>query len=204
MIIHHSEFEISAVRPNQWPMDGLPEFAFVGRSNVGKSTLLNRLLNRKKLARVSAQPGKTRQINFFVINDSFRFVDLPGYGYAAVSKRDRAQFASMIDKYLLNRNPLVRIIQLIDIRHAPSDNDIEVHGGLKRLGIPILLVATKLDKVSKSKVQPHIKAIRQSLETQAPILPVSADKREGLEPLWEVLEQDIQAYQSFVESTEEE
>lgn len=142
MIIRSAEFEISAVRPNQWPEGGLPEFAFIGRSNVGKSTLLNRLLNRKSLARVSAQPGKTRQINFFRINDAFRFVDLPGYGYAAVSKRERSAFADMIDEYLLNREPLARIFQLVDIRHEPSKDDVAVHAALLELDVPVSVIAT--------------------------------------------------------------
>lgn len=203
MIIHSSEFEISAVRPNQWPIGGLPEFAFLGRSNVGKSTLLNRLLNRKNLARVSAQPGKTRQINFFVINEKFRFVDLPGYGYAAVSKRDRATFASMIDRYLIDRQPLVRIVQLVDIRHEPSKDDIAVHEGLQQLDVPLLVVATKLDKIAKSKLDSHVKTIRKTLDSHVPILPVSAEKQIGLERIWETFEQDMSSYESFLPATDE-
>lgn len=191
MIIHSSEFEISAVRPSQWPEGGLPEFAFIGRSNVGKSTLLNRLLNRKNLARVSAQPGKTRQINFYVINDRFRFVDLPGYGYASVSKRERSQFASMIDKYLLEREPLCRIVQLVDIRHEPSKDDVAVHQGLCELDVPLLVLATKMDKIGKSQVASHVKKIRQTLQSGVEIYPVSAEKRVGLDELWTLFEADM-------------
>lgn len=203
MIIHNSEFEISAVRPNQWPVGGLPEFAFLGRSNVGKSTLLNRLLNRKKLARVSGQPGKTRQINFFAINEAFRFVDLPGYGYAAVSKRERATFASMIDRYLIDRQPLVRIVQLVDIRHEPSKEDVAVHESLQHLDVPLLVVATKLDKIGKSKLDSHVKMIRKTLDSKIPILPVSAEKQIGLDKIWEIFEQDMASYESFLPATDE-
>lgn len=191
MIIHNATFEISAVRPGQWPEGGLPEFAFIGRSNVGKSTLLNRLLSRKALARVSGQPGKTRQINFFAINDQFRFVDLPGYGYAAVSKRERAQFAAMIDRYLTEREPLVRIVQLVDIRHEPSKDDVSVHEGLCELDVPLAVIATKADKIGKSKLDSHVKMIRKRLQTDVKIYPVSAEKRVGLEPIWTLFEADM-------------
>lgn len=191
MIIHSSTFEISAVRPSQWPTGGLPEFAFLGRSNVGKSTLLNRLLNRKSLARVSAQPGKTRQINFYQINEQFRFVDLPGYGYAAVSKKERAQFAAMIDRYLIDREPLLRIAQLVDIRHAPSKDDVEVHAGLRALDVPLIVIATKADKIGKSQIDAHVRQIRKGLQTDVRILPVSAEKRTGLEEIWAILEADL-------------
>ncbi|WAH38946.1 ribosome biogenesis GTP-binding protein YihA/YsxC [Alicyclobacillus dauci] len=194
MIIRSAEFEISAVRPNQWPEGGLPEFAFIGRSNVGKSTLLNRLLGRKNLARTSGQPGKTRQINFFAINKLFRFVDLPGYGYAAVSKTQRAQFAEMIDKYLTEREPLVRIVQLVDIRHEPSKDDISVHEGLRGLDVPLMVIATKMDKISKSKVDSHVKVIRKALQTDVQIYPVSAENRVGLDVIWERFENDMAPY----------
>ncbi|GLV13814.1 putative GTP-binding protein EngB [Alicyclobacillus hesperidum] len=196
MIVRGAEFEISAVRPQQWPDDGLPEFAFLGRSNVGKSTLLNRLLNRKALARVSAQPGKTRQINFFRINDAFRFVDLPGYGYAAVSKREREQFAKMIDRYLLEREPLVRILQLVDIRHLPSKDDVAIHAGLLELDVPVTVVATKLDKVGKSQIPKQLRDIRDALQTRVEIYPISAEKRLGLDELWTLLESDLDRAQS--------
>lgn len=201
MIIHNSTFEISAVRPSQWPEGGLPEFAFIGRSNVGKSTLLNRLLNRKNLARVSSQPGKTRQINFFAINEQFRFVDLPGYGYAAVSKRERSEFASMIDKYLLEREPLCRIVQLVDIRHEPSKDDVAVHKGLAQLDVPLVVVATKLDKIGKSQVPSHVKKIRQTLQANVPIYPVSAEKRLGLDELWALFESDLAEWSEQEELT---
>ncbi|MFB5191084.1 ribosome biogenesis GTP-binding protein YihA/YsxC [Alicyclobacillus fastidiosus] len=201
MIIHNSTFEISAVRPSQWPEGGLPEFAFIGRSNVGKSTLLNRLLNRKNLARVSSQPGKTRQINFFAINEQFRFVDLPGYGYAAVSKRERSEFASMIDKYLLEREPLCRIVQLVDIRHEPSKDDVAVHEGLAQLDVPLVVVATKLDKIGKSQVPSHVKKIRQTLQANVPIYPVSAEKRLGLDELWALFESDLAEWSEQEELT---
>lgn len=194
MIIRSSTFEISAVRPEQWPEGGLPEFAFMGRSNVGKSTLLNRLLNRKALARVSGQPGKTRQINFFNINELFRFVDLPGYGYASVSKRERGTFAKMIDKYLLEREPLVRVFQLVDIRHDPSKEDVAVHQALLELDVPVSVVATKSDKIGKSYVQKNVRNIRNVLRTTAEIYPISAEKRLGLDELWTLLKSDLDTF----------
>lgn len=195
MIVRSSEFEISAVRPSQWPSDGLPEFAFVGRSNVGKSSLLNRLLGRKSLARVSATPGKTQQINFFRVNDQFRLVDLPGYGYAAVSKSSRAAFAKLIEGYLRQRDPLLRVLHLIDIRHDPSAHDVEMHTWLQSLGLPLCVVATKLDKVSKSAVKPSTQNIRSKLRAQCEVMPVSSEKNQGMDDLWSILESDLTSLQ---------
>lgn len=193
MKIRSVEFELSAVRPAQWPADGLPEFAFMGRSNVGKSSLLNRLLGRKSLARVSAKPGKTQQINFFRINEAFRLADLPGYGYAAVSKADRARFAKMVETYLDKRIELKQVFHLIDIRHEPSAMDVEVHQWMTALGLPLTVVATKMDKISKSKVAPSIRVIRQQLETEAAVYPVSAEKQVGLDTLVDLVEQMVSA-----------
>ena len=193
MIIRSAELEAVTVRPDQWPKRMLPEFAFLGRSNVGKSTLLNRLLNRKQLARVSSQPGKTRQINFYLINQAFRFVDLPGYGYAAVSKQERQRFAAMIDRYLNDRECLTRIFHLIDIRHEPTKDDVTVHAALLDLGVPVSVVATKADKIGRSHIPKHVKVIRETLRTPVDIWPVSAEKRTGLEDLWRVMEADLAA-----------
>ncbi|SIS64098.1 ribosome biogenesis GTP-binding protein YihA/YsxC [Alicyclobacillus vulcanalis] len=195
MIIRSADLEATAVHPHQWPKPRLPEFAFLGRSNVGKSTLLNRLLNRKQLARVSSQPGKTRQLNFYLVNQAFRFVDLPGYGYAAVSKQERDRFAAMIDRYLNDRDELCRIFHLVDIRHEPTKDDVAVHRALLELGVPVSVVATKADKIGRSHVPKHIKVIRDILRTPADIWPVSAEKREGLEELWRVIEGDLGAWQ---------
>ncbi len=191
MKIKSAEFELGAVRLAQWPADGLPEFAFIGRSNVGKSSLLNRLLNRKSLARVSGQPGKTQQINFYCINESFRFADLPGYGYAQVSKGTREQFLKMMQIYLSRREPLMRVFHLVDIRHTPSKDDLNWHSELVAAGMPVTVVATKADKLSKSKALQAVKEIRTSLRTPYQLLPVSAEKNTGIDALWEVIEQDI-------------
>jgi GTP-binding protein len=189
--LRSATFEISAVKPAQWPTDGLPEFAFVGRSNVGKSSLLNRLLGRKSLARVSAKPGKTQQINFYRINDEFRFVDLPGYGYAQVSKQERALFVRLMETYLTHRDSLRRVIHLIDIRHEPTKQDIEAHRWLLTLGVPVCVVATKLDKISKSAVNPSLATIRKVLRTPYPVIAVSSEKNVGLDALWDILSGDL-------------
>jgi GTP-binding protein len=193
VIIRSAEFEISAVRQNQWPADGLPEFAFVGRSNVGKSTLLNGLLRRKALAKTSSKPGKTQQINFFRINQSFRFADLPGYGYAAVSKSERLKFMKMTEEYLTRRESLARIFHLIDIRHVATDNDIDFHRRILDLALPITVIATKSDKISKSQVNVSISKIRDRLATPYPIIAVSAEKKSGLDGVWATISADLEA-----------
>lgn len=197
MKIKSTEFELGAVRPAQWPEDGLPEFAFIGRSNVGKSSLLNRLLNRKSLARVSGQPGKTQQINFYRINETFRFADLPGYGYATVSKGTRSQFLKMIGTYLSMREPLMRVFHLVDVRHPPSTDDVNWHRELVGMGLQVTVIATKSDKLSKSRVLQATKEIRMGLQTPYPLLAVSAEKNTGIDELWRVLSLDIEQYSTL-------
>ncbi|MCL6626388.1 ribosome biogenesis GTP-binding protein YihA/YsxC [Alicyclobacillus shizuokensis] len=191
MKIRSLAFELSAVRPAQWPADGLPEFAFVGRSNVGKSSLLNRLLGRRHLARVSSKPGKTQQINFYRVNERFRFADLPGYGYAAVGKGERAAFQRMIHTYLQQRDPLVRVLHLVDIRHHPSRDDLAMHRWLLDLGVPVLIVATKADKVKRSEWVQAPTRIRRELDSPWDVLSVSAEKNMGIDALWAILEDDL-------------
>ena len=191
MIIKTVDFIISAVKPEQYPVEPLPEVAFVGRSNVGKSSLINRLLNRKKAARVSSKPGKTQTINFFLINQAFHLVDLPGYGFAKVSKTQKEQWGKMIEKYLLIRKPLRAVIQLVDIRHAPSKEDINMYHWLAHFGVPTAVIATKADKISKGQWQKHLKVIRESLEMskQTPLLLVSSETGVGKEEIWDMLEE---------------
>lgn len=191
MKLRSMEFELGAVKPAQWPADGLPEFAFVGRSNVGKSSLLNRLLGRKSFARVSATPGKTQQINFYRINDDIRFADLPGYGYASASKTQRAEFAQIIDTYLRERRSTLRIFQLVDVRHDPSADDVAVHEWLLALGRAVSVVATKADKLSRSRVDASVRTIASQLHYGGPIWPVSSTKNAGTERIWSQIEVDL-------------
>lgn len=190
MIIKKSDLETVAVKPSQYPPENLKEIAFAGRSNVGKSSLLNLITNRKKLARVSGSPGKTRTINFYIINDEFRVVDLPGYGYAKVSKSMSEGWGEMMETYLGNRPNLVKVIQLVDIRHAPSKQDVEMYNYLRHYGLDGIVVATKADKVSRNQLPKHIKEIRQTLKLsqEDKVIPVSALKKTGYEELLEVME----------------
>ncbi|QQE77027.1 ribosome biogenesis GTP-binding protein YihA/YsxC [Alicyclobacillus sp. SO9] len=192
MKIRSAEFEISSVRPSQWPLDGLPEVAFVGRSNVGKSSLLNKLLGRKSLARISSQPGKTQQINFYRVNQEIRFGDLPGYGYAQVSKQQRSQFLRMMDTYLSKRDVLRLVFHLIDSRHDPTKDDIARHKWLLDTGVPIVVVATKIDKLPKTKVKASLQRIRTVLASPYPVLGVSAAKSIGIDEMWEYIQSATQ------------
>lgn len=160
MKITSSEYSVSAVREDQYPRDVLPEIALAGRSNVGKSSLINSFLNRKNLARTSSQPGKTQTLNFYKVNDSFYLVDVPGYGYAKVSKKQREQFGEMIQDYLETRANLEGLIIIIDARHEPTTNDIAMYNYALLLDLPILVVTTKMDKLKKSqynKVQSNLR-----------------------------------------------
>lgn len=190
MRVSSAEFIKSAALTNQFPKDGKPEFAFAGRSNVGKSSLLNRLLNRKGLAKTSATPGKTQTINFFDINKSLYFVDLPGYGYAKVSKETKNHWNILIHKYLMDRKPLKLVVQLIDARHTPQKNDIEMIQLLEEAEAPTLIVATKIDKLFRAQRTASLAEIRKSLELDedALIIPFSSVTGEGITSIWNVIE----------------
>lgn len=181
MIIKKAELETVAVKRSQYPEDNVPEIAFAGRSNVGKSSLLNLLTNRKSLARVSGAPGKTRTINFYRINDEFRIVDLPGYGYAKISKSISENWGDMMEEYFQNRQGLKKVVQLVDIRHAPSAQDVQMYEYLRHYGLDGLVAATKADKVSRNEMQKCMKTIRQTLKLGPDdlVIPVSALKRQG-------------------------
>ncbi|MBR6483966.1 MAG: YihA family ribosome biogenesis GTP-binding protein [Clostridiales bacterium] len=185
MIIKKAELEAVAVKPSQYPEDNLKEIAFAGRSNVGKSSLLNLLTNRKSLARVSGSPGKTRTINFYRINDSFRIVDLPGYGYAKASKSLTQGWGEMMEKYLENRQNLVKVVQLIDVRHEPSKQDVQMYEYLKFYCLDGIVVLTKADKVSRNELNKNTAMIRKSLGLGPDdmIIPVSALKKTGYDKL---------------------
>ena len=191
MIIKQAELEAVTAKRNQYPEDNLKEIAFAGRSNVGKSSLLNLLTGRKKLARVSGSPGKTRTINFYRINNEFRIVDLPGYGYAKVSKSMSETWGDMMETYFETRQGLVKVIQLVDIRHAPSKQDVEMYQYLRHYGLDGIVVATKADKVSRNEMQKCIKQIRTTLKLSQDdiVIPVSSLKRTGHDQLLEVMEE---------------
>ena len=182
-----------AVKQHQYPQDELPEVAFAGRSNVGKSSLLNTLTNRKNLARVSGTPGKTRTINFFQINDAFRIVDLPGYGYAKLSKSATADWGNMMESYLANRENLRCVIQLVDIRHQPTAQDVQMYQWLQHYGLDGVVVATKADKISRNQLRAQMNLIRKTLGMSQDdiVLPISSLKKTGYEDLWSVIEQII-------------
>ena len=194
MRILNSELETVAVKPAQYPLGDVPEIAFVGRSNVGKSSLLNYLTGRKSLARVSGSPGKTRTINFYRINNGdFRFVDLPGYGYAKVSKSVTKDWDKMMDDYFKKRDNLKRVIQLVDIRHKPSAQDVQMYEYLKHYGLSGLVCATKGDKVSSNEKQKNLSVIKKTLNLDKgdEIIVVSALKKTGGEDLLAAIEKEL-------------
>lgn len=190
MKINKSELEAIAVKPRQYPPENLPEIAFAGRSNVGKSSLLNNLTGRKKLAHVSGNPGKTRTINFYKINDNFRIVDLPGYGYAKLSKSMTEGWAEMMEAYISGRENLRKVVQLVDIRHEPSKLDIQMYDYLKYYGLDGIVVATKADKISSNQKQKSLNIIRKTLNMNKDdvIIPISSLKKTGTENLIKEIE----------------
>ena len=195
MKINKSDLETVAVKPSQYPAPDLREIAFAGRSNGGKSSLLNLLTGRRKLARVSGSPGKTRTINFYIINDAFRIVDLPGYGYAKVAKSVSAGWGEMMERYLQNRENLVKVVQLVDIRHAPSKQDVEMYEYLRHYGLDGLVVATKADKISRNQMAKQMKLIKQTLglSSEDVVIPVSALKKTGYQELLDEMEKILEA-----------
>ena len=176
------------------PEHSLPEIAFAGKSNVGKSSLINALLNRKALARTSSQPGKTQTINFYNINESFYFVDLPGYGYAKVSQEIREKWGKMIERYLKQSKVLKLVCLLVDIRHAPSENDKIMYEWIVYQGYQPVILATKLDKIKRSAREKQIKLIRESLGAtkETVILPLSAETKQGREEVWQLICQKLE------------
>lgn len=189
MKITQAEFIISAVKPSQFPTDALPEIALAGRSNVGKSSLINSLINRKNLARTSSRPGKTQTINFYRMNQAFYFADVPGYGYAKVSKSQRAEWGKMMETYFTTRDTLRAVMLVVDLRHPPTSDDRLMYDFLKHYDIPVLVVATKADKVPKGKWQKHVKIIREGLDLVQtdPIITYSSETKGNKEKVWEVI-----------------
>ncbi|MFD1395343.1 ribosome biogenesis GTP-binding protein YihA/YsxC [Kroppenstedtia eburnea] len=186
MKVTESEFVISAVGPAQYPADALPEIALAGRSNVGKSSLINRLIHRKNLARTSSKPGKTQTINFYRINGALFFADMPGYGFAKVPKSVKAAWGRMIEGYLSNRDELRGVIQVIDVRHPPTRDDIAMYEWLKHYRMPTMIVATKADKIPRGRWQKHLKQVREGLRLEAgvPLILFSAQTGQGKEEVW--------------------
>lgn len=199
MIIKSAEYIVTAVYEEQYPEHDLPEIAVVGRSNVGKSSLINRIANRKHLARISGKPGKTRTINFFLMNDSFYLVDLPGYGYAQVPKEVKKQWGQMINTYLERRRNLIATILLVDMRHKPSVEDIQMYTWLQNTHPQVIIACTKADKISRGKWPHHMKIIRQALEMRKTdiIIPVSSLHHEGVEPLMLEMEHKLESRQLY-------
>lgn len=190
MKVISSEIVISAVRPEQYPETDLPEFALAGRSNVGKSSFINKMLNRKGLARISSKPGKTQTLNFFLINEMLYFVDVPGYGYAKVSKSERASWGKMIETYFTTRKQLRACVLIVDLRHPPSKDDCMMYDFLKHYEIPCLVVATKADKIPKGKWQKHLKVVKETLELDPndQMIIFSSETGEGKDKAWAILE----------------
>ena len=172
------------------PENTLPEIAFAGKSNVGKSSMINALMNRKSYAKTSSQPGKTQTINFYNINDVFYCVDLPGYGYAKTSEETRAKWGKMIEKYLNKSKQLKQVFLLIDIRHAPSANDKQMYEWIVYQGYNPIIIATKLDKINRSQIQKHVKIVKEGLglPKDGIIIPFSSQTKQGLEQIWEVID----------------
>ncbi|PKM89367.1 MAG: YihA family ribosome biogenesis GTP-binding protein [Firmicutes bacterium HGW-Firmicutes-12] len=199
MKITNAEYIISAVSPKQYPDADEPEIALVGRSNVGKSSLINKFLKRRNLARTSGQPGKTRALNFYHINDAWYFVDLPGYGYAKISKEIRNTWGKFINEYLTKRPQLVGIVMTVDIRHVPSEDDVTMFGWLEQCGVPFIIIATKADKIPRGHWPRNKKAIAQKLKPSSVDLPVivaSALDGMGIDEFTVWVEERLRSYDS--------
>lgn len=186
MNLNNARYELTAVRPDQYPGGSMPEVAFVGRSNVGKSSIINALLNRKNLARVAATPGKTKEINFYNIDDVLYLVDLPGYGYASVSKDKKLSWGEVMETYLNLRLQLKLLVLLVDIRHKPSDDDRIMYDWICQRKVPHLVVATKLDKISRNQLKARLGEISATLgaDGETEILPFSSETKQGRDELW--------------------
>ena len=193
MKVNNVSLAAVGVKMSQYPDDGKPEIAFAGKSNVGKSTLINAMIGRKALARTSSQPGKTRTINFYNVEDILYFVDLPGYGYAKAPRTEIEKWGKMIEEYLNKRETLRGIVMLVDIRHEPGENDRLMYDWLKHYGYDIIIAATKKDKIKRSQIQKQLSLIKNTLKL-APedrLIAFSGETKDGVEELWEELEKLI-------------
>lgn len=186
MKVNNVEMIMSAVRPEQYPAEGYPEFALAGRSNVGKSSFINKMIGRKSLARTSSSPGKTQTLNFYKIEEQLFFVDVPGYGYARVSKTKREIWGEMIQEYLTERKELRAVVQIIDLRHLPTEDDRLMYNFLVHYNIPAIIIGTKADKIPKGKYMQHRKKIRESLNIRPedPFVVFSSEKGIGMDEAW--------------------
>lgn len=195
MVIKKAELETVCGITSKLPENLDPEVAFAGKSNVGKSSLINGLLNRKSLARTSSQPGKTQTINFYHINDALYLVDLPGYGYAKVSEETKAKWGKMIENYLHGSKQLKAVFLLIDIRHEPSANDKDMYNWIVYQGYEPIIIATKLDKIKRSQVQKQMKILREGLKLipNTKIIPFSAETKQGRDEIWEIIDSFVEA-----------
>ena len=193
MIVKNPQFEVSAVSPKQYPKGNLPEIVLVGKSNVGKSSFVNTMINRKKLARTSSEPGKTRQINFYNIDEKFYFVDLPGYGYSKMSKTEQEKVGNFIEEYLFNRQNISLIIFLIDIRHNPTENDKLMYNYIISSNHPFIILANKADKIAPTKVQDTTLALQKQINPlmDKDMFPFSSDKKIYTEQVWNEIEKYI-------------
>lgn len=190
MIVKNAEFKISAVSPKQYPQDGLPEIVLVGKSNVGKSSFINTMINRKRLARTSSEPGKTRQINFYDIDRKMYFVDLPGYGYSKMSKVEQSKVGTFIEEYLRKSKNIALIIFLIDIRHSPSENDKLMYNYVVKSGKPFIIIANKADKIAVTKVSSAVEKIQNELNPlkDFTFLPFSSERKIYTDKVWNEIE----------------
>ena len=193
MIVKNPKFEISAVKPAQYPQNELPQIVLGGKSNVGKSSFINSMLNRKKLARTSSEPGKTRQINFYNIDEKFYFVDLPGYGYSKMSKEEQARVGSFIEEYLSKSDKIALIVFLIDIRHEPSQNDRLMYNYIINTNSPCLVIANKADKIAVTKVDNAVQDLQNSLNPLKDLtfMPFSSERKIYSEDVWNFIEKYI-------------
>ena len=195
MNLHNAQFVRSVTSVADCPHDGIPQIVFAGKSNVGKSSVINKLLLRKNFARVGEAPGKTTHINYFLIDEKMYLIDLPGYGYAKVSKSVTENWGAMMEEYFENRQGLKKVVQLVDIRHAPSAQDQQMYEYLRHYGMDGIVVATKADKVSRNELQKCMKTIRQTLKLRPEdlVIPVSALKKSGCEELLTEIEKLLEA-----------
>lgn len=193
MKITQAEIMTSAVSEKHYPKTSLPEIALAGRSNVGKSSFINRMIQRRNLVRTSSKPGKTQTLNFYKLNDAFVFVDVPGYGYAKISKKEREKWGSMMEEYFQTRENLKVVVLITDIRHQPTEDDVQMYHYLKHFELPVVVIATKLDKIKKGQRASFIKRTERTLNIDPDdhLIPFSAESGEGKDKSWAILKQFI-------------